>query len=74
MPQDRVPSLTFKDGEWTGCFGYDLNLTIDLGAKKAIDHISFNTLEDVGSWILYPKQFTVYATNSKYESFGKKIS
>ncbi len=66
-------SLSFKDGEWTGCFGYDLNLTVDLGNIKTIHNISFNTLEDVGSWILYPTKFTVYAskTNRNYRKVGE---
>jgi len=64
-------SLSFKDGEWTGCFGYDLNTTIDLGEVKTVNNISFNTLEDVGSWILYPTNFMVYASNTKNGSFKK---
>ncbi|WP_298521041.1 FN3 associated domain-containing protein [uncultured Kordia sp.] len=58
-------TLSFKDGEWTGCFGYDLNTTIDIGSVKTIHNISFNALEDVGSWILYPTKFTVYASKTK---------
>jgi len=64
-------SLSFKDGEWTGCFGYDLNTTIDLGKIKTINTISFNTLEDVGSWILYPTKLIIYASNSKNGNFKK---
>ncbi|MFK7748923.1 MAG: FN3 associated domain-containing protein [Kordia sp.] len=64
-------SLSFKDGEWTGCFGYDLNTIIDLGEIKSINNISFNTLEDVGSWILYPTKFSVYASNTKNGNFKK---
>ncbi|WP_420571863.1 c-type cytochrome domain-containing protein [Kordia sp.] len=66
-------SLSFKDGEWTGCFGYDLKPTLDLGGIKTIHNISFSTLEDVGSWILYPKKFTVYAskTNGNFKKVGE---
>lgn len=64
-------SLNFRDGHWVGFFGKDLNVTVDLGAAKSVNQISFNTLEDVGSWILYPTNFTVYASNSKNGSFKK---
>jgi len=58
-------SSSFKDGHWTGYFGKDLETIIDLGATKKIDNISMNCLEDVGSWILYPTQLTVYSASSK---------
>ena len=66
-------SVSFKDGEWTGFFGYDLNTTFDLGETKTVNNISFSTLEDVGSWILYPTKFTVYAskTNRNFKKIGE---
>ncbi|MDC8006161.1 FN3 associated domain-containing protein [Aureisphaera galaxeae] len=64
-------TLSFRDEKWTGYFGYDVNATLDLGASKMVDHISFNCLEDVGSWILFPKRFTVYASNSPTGNFRK---
>ncbi len=64
-------SLSFKDGKWVGYYGNDLQTTIDLGAIKTVDHISFSCLEDVGSWILYPTNFTVYASNTKNSTFKK---
>ncbi|WP_298418766.1 FN3 associated domain-containing protein [uncultured Kordia sp.] len=64
-------SLSFKDGEWTGCFGYDLNTTIDLGSVRTVNNISFSTLEDVGSWILYPTKFTVFAATTNNGYFKK---
>ncbi|WP_299889520.1 c-type cytochrome domain-containing protein [uncultured Lacinutrix sp.] len=64
-------SLDFKDGQWVGYFGTSLNTTIDLGAIKTINNISFNCLEDVGSWILYPTDFIVYASNYKNKDFKK---
>lgn len=61
----------YKDGEWTGYFGENLIVTIDLGAKQKVNNISLNCLEDVNIWILYPKRFTVYASNSKNSAFKK---
>lgn len=63
--------LDFKDGKWVGYFGKDLNTTIDLGAVKTVNQISFSCLENVGSWILYPTKFTVYTSNSKNGTFKK---
>ncbi|WP_299683220.1 FN3 associated domain-containing protein [uncultured Dokdonia sp.] len=67
----REGSLDFKDGNWTGYFGTDLNTTIDLGAIKPIQHVSFSTMESVGSWILYPTDFTVYTSTTKKGPFKK---
>ncbi len=81
-PDERYPNpnkffdlkeggLDFKDGKWVGYFGNDLNTTLDLGAVKTVNQISFSCLEDVGSWILYPTKFSVYASNSKNGVFKK---
>ena len=82
QPDERYPnpkkffdlkegSTDFKDGKWVGFFGKNLNTTIDLGAVKTVNHISFGSLEDVGSWILYPTKFTVYTANTKNGPFEK---
>jgi uncharacterized membrane protein/Leucine-rich repeat (LRR) protein len=62
-------SLAFADGEWTAYFGPDLIATIDLGKNNEAKNIAFNCLEDVGSWILYPKEVIVYASSSKNSGF-----
>ncbi len=64
-------SLDFKDGHWTGYFGADLNTTVDLGAIKAIHNVSFRSMENVGSWILYPTDFRVYVSNLKSGPFNQ---
>ena len=63
-------SLSFGDGKWAGFLGSDLTTTIDLGSDKVVEHISFSTLEDVGSWILYPTKFLIYASNTKDGEFA----
>ncbi|WP_117882949.1 FN3 associated domain-containing protein [Aureibaculum luteum] len=57
--------LSFKDGNWTGYLGYDVNTTIDLGKVKNVDNISINCLEDIGSWILFPTKLKVLVSNTK---------
>jgi len=64
-------SLDFKDGHWVGYFGSSLNTIIDIGNVKTVNNISFNCLEDVGSWILYPKNVTVYTSSSKKGKYKK---
>jgi len=64
-------STNFKDGKWVGYFGEHLNSVIDLGSSKTINNVSFNSLEDVGRWILFPKEFIVYASNSKRGNYKK---
>ena len=64
-------SLSFQDKKWVGYFGNDINTTIDLGSIQPVEHISFSCIEDVGSWILYPTQLTVYASNTKNGRFNK---
>lgn len=66
-------SLSFGDGSWTGFSGDNLDITLDLGAIKEVHNISFNCLEDVGSWILFPKSLRVSASQTKdgvYKDMG----
>ena len=82
QPDERYPdanklfdldegSLSFQDKKWVGYFGNDINTTIDLGSAQTVQNVSFSCIEDVGSWILYPKQLTVYASNTKNGTFKK---
>ncbi|MFP2997375.1 c-type cytochrome domain-containing protein [Spongiivirga sp. MCCC 1A20706] len=64
-------TTTFSDGKWTGYNGVDLNCIIDLGEIKSVDNISISSLEDVGSWIFFPKELIVYASNNENANFKK---
>ncbi len=64
-------SLAFKDGKWTGFYGYDLNTTIDLGGPKAVKNISVNCLEIVANWIMFPTKMTVFASANEKTDFKK---
>ncbi|NER17773.1 c-type cytochrome domain-containing protein [Spongiivirga citrea] len=66
-------SLTFSDGSWVGYFGNDLEATIDLGSIQLVNNVSFQCLEDTGSWIFYPKKFKVFTSSTKngaYKEIG----
>jgi len=82
MPDERYPDplklfdlkegdLDFKDGNWVGYFGNDLNTTIDLGIVQTVKNLSVSCLEDIGSWILYPIEVSVYASQTKNGNYKK---
>jgi hexosaminidase len=47
------------DGLWQGWWGPDLEATIDLGADRTIRSVMGSFLQDVRSWIVFPKRVTV---------------
>ncbi len=63
--------LSFKDSQWTGFLGDDINTTIDLKVSKTVDNISINCLENVANYIFFPKALEVYASNDKNGTFKK---
>ncbi|WP_242116985.1 c-type cytochrome domain-containing protein [Aestuariivivens sediminicola] len=82
LPDDRYPgsdklfdlkegSSRFRDGNWIGFSGDNVDATIDLESITSIDKISVNCLEDVGSWILFPKKLSVYSSLDKDSGFKK---
>ncbi|WP_298755232.1 c-type cytochrome domain-containing protein [uncultured Psychroserpens sp.] len=82
MPDDRYPdplkvfdmkegSTDFRDGHWIGYFGNDMQVTIDLKEKQTVNHISVSCLEDIGSWILYPTDITVFTSATKNGIYKK---
>ncbi len=62
-------SIAFRDGKWTGYYGYDLDTTIDLGQPRIVNNISVNCLENVGSWIMFPTKMTVFASENGKTDF-----
>ncbi|MCF8373819.1 MAG: chitobiase/beta-hexosaminidase C-terminal domain-containing protein [Bacteroidales bacterium] len=53
-------STNFKDGNWQGFFGKDMEVVIDLGKPMNIEEVKLNCLQVVDSWIVLPKQVEVY--------------
>lgn len=45
----------FQDGKWSGYFGKDLKMVLDLGEAKKVNSVTVNALEDTNSYIFYPK-------------------
>ncbi len=52
-------SLQFKDGNWLGYEGENMIARLDFGEKKPLSGVSVGALEDVGSYIFYPKGIEV---------------
>ena len=67
----KVGSLDFRDGNWQGFWGKDIEILIDLGKLTEINSISTNFYQYANSWILAPKGVLIeYAkTESDWKTF-----
>ncbi|MFT6167084.1 MAG: putative alpha-1,2-mannosidase [Vicingaceae bacterium] len=63
-------SDNFRTGQWQGYWGKNLNATIDLGEVESISKITIGSLQDIKSWIFYPKQVSV-SISTDGKSFTK---
>jgi len=52
-------SNNFKDGNWQGFHGEDLELVVDMEEAVKISSVSINTLQVVNSWIVLPRQLNI---------------
>jgi predicted alpha-1,2-mannosidase len=59
----KLGSNNFRDGRWTGVQGDDFRATIDLGDSKKLQKLSFNYVQNTGSWIFPPKGVKIYTSN-----------
>ena len=50
----------WKVGRWQGYQNEEVTFTIDLKEKKKISEVSLNFLQDARSWIILPKDVSVY--------------
>ncbi|WP_109302390.1 FN3 associated domain-containing protein [Aquimarina sp. AU474] len=63
-------SISFSDGKWAGFEGDNLITMINFEEPLAIESISVSSLQDAGSWILFPKRIEMYTRNEN-TSFRK---
>lgn len=49
-------NVDFRTGAWQGYYGKDIDVVIDFRKKKDIHKISVSVLQDIKSWIWYPKE------------------
>ena len=53
----------FRTGEWQGYHGQDFEAIVDLCGEKDIKSIETGFIQDVGSWIMFPKYVEYYTSN-----------
>lgn len=60
----------FRTGSWQGYEGNNLEAIVDLGSIQLFEKITVGFLQDVGSWIFFPKTVTIQISNdgNKYET------
>ena len=51
----------YRTGNWQG-YREDLNVTVDLGKEKEIYTISLGCMQDIKSWIFFPKQVEYFSS------------
>lgn len=57
-----MASLDFRDGNWQGFYGNDLEVIIDLKDTLAIRRVSANFYQYNNAWIFFPKQIKVFSS------------
>ncbi|GAA4333592.1 GH92 family glycosyl hydrolase [Mucilaginibacter gynuensis] len=53
----------WRIGNWQGYQGKDLEAVLDLGQVKEVKKVSLGTLQDSGSWIVFPKNVQYLVSN-----------
>lgn len=48
-------STDFRLGAWQGYEGTDLDAVIDLGSTKSVSRVELGCLQDINSWIFFPR-------------------
>ena len=60
-------SANFRTGFWQGYQGKDVEAIVDLGKVTTINKLSVGALQDIKSWIFYPKQVEFYGSDNGKE-------
>lgn len=65
-------TLNWRSGEWQGYQDADFECVIDLQKETEIKSLSSSYLQDVRSWIIFPKQVEYYTSldGINYQAFG----
>lgn len=53
----------FRTGYWQGYEGKDIEAIVDLGKPELVSQISTGFLQDINSWIWFPKQVDFYSSD-----------
>ncbi len=59
----------WKTGDWQSYYARDFEAIIDLQSVRPVQYVGVHVLQDIGPWILYPKELIVEVSNDgkKYE-------
>jgi len=57
-------SANFRTGFWQGYYGKDVEVIVDLGKVITINKISVGALQDIKSWIFYPKSIELLGSDN----------
>lgn len=52
----------FRTGDWQGYEGKDMDVVIDLGSVKEVNHIAAGFLQDQDAWIFFPSEVVFYSS------------
>lgn len=63
----------FKTGYWQGFQELDFSAVLDLGSSSKISYISIGALQDIKSWIWFPKEVSFYTSNDD-EHYNKIVT
>lgn len=55
----KMGTLDFRDGNWQGFWGTDLDIVVDLGEVKQFNEVEVHFYQYANSWIFLPRQVTV---------------
>ncbi|MDX1350845.1 MAG: GH92 family glycosyl hydrolase, partial [Putridiphycobacter sp.] len=65
-------SPNFRTGYWQGYQGQDVIATVDLGSIQTVNSIYIGCLQDIKSWIWFPKSVEIWTAvdGNKFELYG----
>ena len=52
-------SKNFRDGNWQGHWGNDVNLTIELDSMMELSQLKFSFYQYTNAWIFFPKSYSI---------------
>ncbi len=63
----------FRDGQWLGFWGHDVESVLDLGILKPVSSVVLQFLQYSNSWIFFPSAVEVFTSldGNAWNSFGK---
>jgi hexosaminidase len=69
-------SINHADGEWQAWAGDNMDVVIDLKQSATIHNISVGSLQNVGSWIFFPKKIEYFTSEDglKFQKVAETIN